>query len=185
MGMFDTVLVKDSLIENLIDPKLVPFFRGNCCDEDGYYSFQTKDLDNFLNTYIIKDDRKVYLKSYLKEEEIINEDIKFEPVTAYVHFYDCFDTETHNIFYTFKAHIVEGVVDSISVHSIEQYCLVEVNKRNEEMRRKFALRDKTWEMRLFRFLQDIEYSKFMRFFRSKYYAFREYLRKSADKKCDL
>jgi hypothetical protein len=185
MGMFDTILVKASLMEHIINPDYLSSFKESCLHENGYYSFQTKDLDNFLNTYYFEDDRKVYLRRYSYSEEEFDSNVTFERVTAYVHFYDSFQTETHHIFYTFKAHLVEGEIKSINVHCIEQDCLFEMNEKAEEHKRKYAFMESTWEMKLFRLLQYIEYNRFGYSIRRKYENFKTYLRESAEKKSEL
>ena len=49
--MFDTVLVKDQLIKPLVDKDIFEALQKDV--EDGFFSFQTKDLENFLFCYKI------------------------------------------------------------------------------------------------------------------------------------
>jgi hypothetical protein len=77
MGMFDSVYVAKSLIDNLIkdtDVLLESF--------EGYYDFQTKDLDNFLTAFYIENDGSfVWEKREYKEREVKeNDPIRYAPL---------------------------------------------------------------------------------------------------------
>ena len=49
MGMFDTVLVAKNLLDEVIKDSDIILEASS----DGYYDFQTKDLDNFLTTFFL------------------------------------------------------------------------------------------------------------------------------------
>jgi hypothetical protein len=62
MGMFDTVLVKDKLIKPLVDKDIFEAIQRDI--EDGFLSFQTKDLENCLSCYKIDEDKKLMEQRY-------------------------------------------------------------------------------------------------------------------------
>ena len=183
MGMFDTIVIKKSLLENVIPEEFKPFLEG--CS-DGYLDFQTKDLDNFLNYYYLEEDLQLYCKKYIYGEERMSEKEKIN-VTQYISYYDLFETKTERIFLTIKCHLVDGILHESVIESIERTNLEEEAiewKKNKEMR---ARQEAQWEMKLFRFLQNFEWRWHRLTYKlnNKYNKFKTYLRETAEKKAQL
>lgn len=159
MGMFDTVHVAKSLIDDLIkDDKGI-----NLMSEDGYYLFQTKDLDNLMfDFYIELDGSFFFQKRYHKwvppdesrdnfnfghMEEYKEPEMILDNRSVYVHFYDGCKSETDSIFITFKAHLNNGKLQSpISIHEITKTSLKELELSKAEFDLKWAMirADKRW-----------------------------------------
>jgi hypothetical protein len=135
MGMFDTINVNISLIREAIKDQDINFEPY-----EGYCDFQTKDLDNLMSVFFIESDGSFFLQK-LHQEYIppVETDIKKgrynfgewkeiappekieDTRTAYIDFYDFFNTQTERIFVTFTAHVKCGkLVEPISVKSIER-----------------------------------------------------------------
>jgi hypothetical protein len=180
MGMFDTIFIKKSLLENVIPEEFKPFLEG--CS-DGYLDFQTKDLDNFLNYYYIEEDLQLYCKRYKYDEECLSEKEKIN-VTQYITYYDLFETKTERIFLTIKSHVVDGILYGSEIESIERTNLEEEAIRLKQQREQWAKQEAQWEMKLFRFLQTCEW-KWHRFtynLDNRYNKFKTYLSETAKKK---
>jgi len=133
--MFDGVYVAKSLIDEVLkdtDIKMESF--------EGYYDFQTKDLDNVMCSFYIEADGS-FCWEKLNQEYIpptkgkekkgrwnigemreISPPEKIEDTrTAYIEFYDSFVSEIERIFITFKAHVKCGKLqEPISILSIER-----------------------------------------------------------------
>jgi hypothetical protein len=180
MGMFDTIFIKKSLLENVIPEEFEPFL-GGC--SNGYLDFQTKDLDNFLNYYYIEEDLQLYCKRYKYDEECLSEKEKIN-VTQYISYYDFFETKTERIFLTIKSHVVDGVLYGSEIESIERTNLEEEAIELKKSRERHAKREALWEMKLFRFLQTCEWkwSRLTYRLSNKYHKFKNYLREAAEKK---
>jgi hypothetical protein len=188
MGMFDTIVVKQKLIDPLIENEKDIKDALKEAIEDDYYYFQTKDLLNFLHYYFIDEDQKLYVQRSTIEAD---EDSKFgikeivkpkefcSDVTQYIEFYDHLgNVGEYSVFITFKAHVVDGEVKSIVLHDIEKTSIA-------KQRKHLILREKieaTWEVKLYRLLSDIEYSKPITFIASKYRKFKDSLWKRAEKR---
>lgn len=186
MGMFDTIVIKKSLLENVIPEEFKPFLEG--CS-DGYLDFQTKDLDNFLHHYYIEDDLQLYIKEnyYDNEGMIRSDDKKKVNATQYISYYDLFETKTERIFLTIKSHLVDGILQESVIESIERTNLEQEAlewKKNKEMRDR---QEAQWEMKLFRFLQTCEWKWHRLTYKldSRYNKFKTYLRETAEKKAIL
>jgi hypothetical protein len=201
MGMFDNFLVHKSIIDPLLKD------QGNLCEflekhserfsefegERAYYYFQTKDLENALFSYYVKEDKFLYLEKggYLhaawklpfeKEEQKQEKQpvqILRENLTTSVYFYDYFETDKDSVELEFKAIFIDGKLDSIFVEKLEKESLEIVEARNKKNQENWAKIEATWEMKVFRFLQNIEF-KLYRF--SRFYGkLKEKLRKQAYK----
>ena len=146
MGMFDTIYVKQSLIDPLIDNEIKSALQKGI-EGDTYY-FQTKDLENFLFCYSIKEDLKLYVEKHVFEQD---ETAKFgikstiqkqefcNTITQYIEFYDALgNVGDSNIFITFKAHVINGVVQSIVVHDIEKTPLDKLREQGEKREIRWA-----------------------------------------------
>lgn len=172
MSMFDSIIVSQSLIDKLIegtDIKLVPL--------KGYYSFQTKDLDNCLtNFYIEADGSFTWEKqdyAYEKEEADLAEvmsQFKFTPRpigdpemitdtrTAYIDFYDFCANDKERLFVTFTAHVKNGkLVEPLVLKSIERTNLEEERIRTNKTREQWQKTQDTWEWKLASFIFEIRW----------------------------
>ena len=177
MGMYDSLLVARSLIEKVVegtDIVLEPF--------DGYYNFQTKDLDNFLTTFFIQADgsfvwekreytyvepeftstRKWNYGASLKEvsEPVLIEDTR----TAYIEFYDSFATEEERLFVTFKAHVKNGkLAEPITLLRVERSNLKKEAEAFKKAREKWNKTEATWQWQIATFISNCRW-KVQRFF---------------------
>lgn len=188
--MFDTVLVKDKLIKPLVDKDIFEAIQQDI--EDGFLSFQTKDLENCLFCYKIDEDKKLMEQRYGFEDETERFGGKtdfqkptHDTRTAYIEFYDALgQVGEDNIFITFKAHVVKGEVQDISVLEIERTNIKEMQENSKKIQERWAKIRSTPEWRLWNFLNDIEW-KINRFFypiSRKYCSFKIFLREKAESK---
>lgn len=159
--MYDSILVAQSLIEKAIegtDIILHPF--------NGFCDFQTKDLDNDLTTFFIQADGSFVWekREYKYKEPDSNSDRKWnfgtletvgepEMVTdtrsAYISFYDFYNTEEERVFVTFKAHVSKGkLVEPITIENIERTNLNEEAEKNKKAREQWNKAKETWEWQL-------------------------------------
>ena len=183
MGMFDTIVIKKSLLENVIPEEFKPFLEG--CS-DGYLDFQTKDLDNFLNYYYIDEDLQLYCKKYMYGEERMSEKEKIN-VTQYITYYDLFETKTERVFLSIKCHLVDGILQESSLESVERTNLEEEAIQLKKQREQWAKQEAQWEMKLFRFLQTCEWKWHRLTYKldNSYNKFKTYLSETAKKKAQL
>ena len=182
MGMFDTIIIKKSLLENVIPEEYLSYID----DTDGYFDFQTKDLDNFLHNYYIEEDLQLYCKRYNYAEEKLSSKEKVN-VTQYISYYDLFTTKTERIFLTIKSHIIDGILQESVIESIEKTNLEQEAIEWQKIQKKRAREEAQWEMKLFRFLQTCEW-KWHRFtykLTKRYNEFKTYLKESAERKSEL
>ena len=189
--MFDTVLVKDQLIKPLVDKDIFEALQKDV--EDGFLSFQTKDLENCLFCYKIDEDKKLMEQRYgfiEDETEPLGGRTDFQKPThdtrtTYIEFYDALgEVGEDSIFITFKAHIVKGEVQDISVLQIERTNIKEQQEATKKIQERWAKIRSTPEWRLWDFINNIEW-KINRFFypvSRKYSSFKIYLRQKAESK---
>ena len=189
--MFDTVLVKDQLIKPLVDKDIFEALQKDV--EDGFLSFQTKDLENCLFCYKIDEDKKLMEQRYgfiEDETEPLGGRTDFQKPThdtrtTYIEFYDALgEVGEDSIFITFKAHIVKGEVQDISVLQIERTNIKEQQEATKKIQERWAKIRSTLEWRLWHFINNIEW-KINRFFypvSRKYSSFKIYLRQKAESK---
>ena len=182
--MFDTVLVKDLLIKPLVDKDIFEAIQKDV--EDGFLSFQTKDLENCLFCYKIDEDKKLMEQRYgFIEEETDFQKPTHDTRTTYIEFYDALgQVGEDSIFITFKAHIVKGEVQDISVLQIERTNIKEMEENGKKIQERWAKIRSTPEWRLWHFINNIEW-KINRFFypvSRKYSSFKIYLRQKAESK---
>lgn len=161
MGMFDTVLVHESLLRGLFNKEANnKDVLDALQDQDGYCDFQTKDLENALFTYKLKEDAKLYLEraSWFKDEEKISE-LKetLTHITSYVEFYTYFNTTKERIHLNLNMHIVEGKLQEMHIDTVKREDLEIVELRAKKARLFWELRETFWEMKAFRLLQRIEW----------------------------
>ena len=182
--MFDTVLVKDKLIKPLVDKDIFEAIQQDI--EDGFLSFQTKDLENCLFCYKIDEDKKLMEQRYgFIEDETDLQKPTHDTRTTYIEFYDALGrVGEDSIFITFKAHIVKGEVQDISVLQIERTNIKEQQEATKKIQERWAKIRSTPEWRLWDFINNIEW-KINRFFypvSRKYSSFKIYLRQKAESK---
>lgn len=175
--MYDSLLVAESLLSELIKNNNIGLKSFN-----GYYDFQTKDLDNFLTTFFIQEDESfVWEKreyTYVEPEFTSTKKWRFggtlkqvgEPEliedtrTAYIEFYDVYTTEEERCFVTFKAHVKNGkLVEPISLVSIERTDLKKEAEETKKIREQWAKTEDTWQWQLAMFISDTRW-KVYRFF---------------------
>lgn len=156
--MFDTIFVAQNLIEDLIkDTDLtLEYFEG-------YYNFQTKDLDNcLLDFYIEKDGSFKWQKheygviepDHTKGNPWYNNGLEHtgkselldDTRTAYFNFYDFFITDTERVSITFTAHIKNGkLAEPLVINKIERVNLKDEQKANEKIKEQWTKTQSTWE----------------------------------------
>ncbi len=172
--MFDSVYVAKSLIDNLIkdtDVLLESF--------EGYYDFQTKDLDNFLTAFYIENDGSfVWEKREYKEREVKeNDPIRYAPLelvgepqkiedtrTAYIDFYDVYSTEEERVFVTFTAHVKNGkLAEPIFIKSVERTNLKEEQEKFKPQQERWDKVKSSWEWIVASFISESKW-KISRFF---------------------
>ena len=174
--MFDCIYVKQSLIDPLIDNEIKSALQKGI--EGDTYDFQTKDLENFLFCYSIKEDYKLYVEKHVIEQDetarfgikrTIQEEEFCNTITQYIEFYDALgDVGDNKIFITFKAHVINGVIQSIVVHDIEKTPLDKLREegKKNEIRWAKIRADKDFKLAdsISRFIWKIEkfYNKIMR-----------------------
>ena len=156
--MYDSILVAQSLIEKAVqgtDIILHPF--------NGYCDFQTKDLDNSLTTFFIQADgsfvwekREYTYKepeftsnrkwNYGSLETVGEPEIVVDTRSAYISFYDFYNTTEERLFVTFKAHVKNGkLVEPITIESIERTNLKEEAEKTKKIREQWNKTEDTWE----------------------------------------
>jgi hypothetical protein len=186
MGMFDTILVDKSIIETIVDKEYTKYMESN----EGYYSFQTKDLENFMWNYYIKHDYKLYEKKWgfdgdnetsfeLVEPQFVN-------TTQYISFYDAFDTDKEHVFLTIRAKVIDGIVVETNIESIDAQNLEAIAVRNKQFAILRERQEAQWEMKLFRFLQTCEWKWHRMSYKlvKKYNNLKTYLRETAENKAN-
>jgi hypothetical protein len=167
MGMFDSLFVEPSLIDELV--KDHQFYKT----DEGYYSFQTKDLDNALNNYYLEKDGTLFYER--QEYELVEEADRLKPfsplfnpvgdpvkentnVSCYIQFYDFYTTEDERLFYTFKAHIQNGkLVKPILIHEIEITDLKKEKQELEKQKKIWAIQESTWQFKVSKFIFDVKW----------------------------
>lgn len=170
MGMFDSIFVEQTVIEEII--------KGNglaleCFD--GYYSFQTKDLDKCLTDfYIERDGHFKWIKHEYEPVESYNADSKpwiknglvptnksekiNDTRTAYFNFYDFFVTDEERVFVTFTAHVKNGkLAEPIVLKEVEHTNLKEEYEAGKKSREQWLKTQATWEWQLAIFIFEMRW----------------------------
>jgi hypothetical protein len=176
MGMFDTVLVAESLITEAIKDVDIDLQSS-----EGYFDFQTKDLDNSLALFYIQSDGSFIDKRQKYKHVEPDPDSKrewnfgsMEPDgppemvvdtrTAYINFYDFYTSDKERIFITFTAHVKNGKLqEPILIKEIERSNLEDEaikNKKNQELWNQVRA---TWEWKAAHFLSEAKW-KIKKFF---------------------
>lgn len=206
MGMFDSVYVQKSILDPLIQDqedikKHLEICYLNDDENQPFYYFQTKDLENLLYSYYLKDGQlllqketflhkewRVQFKDQLEKIEEqklpqVEPELYKESITSCISFYDYFNTETDAISLEFKCVIVDGNLDSIFLEKLERESLEAINLRHKKLREEHEKLEATWEMKLYNFLQKIEWT--LQKYTRGYYKFKEKLRKQAYKSANV
>jgi len=166
--MYDNFYVAKSLIEKAIEgTDIVPEFFN------GYFSFQTKDLDNSLTNFYIKEDGSFsWEKQEYKYKESAPDSNKkwnfgfletvgkpeliLDQRNAYIDFYDFYHTNEERIFVTFTAHVKDGkLAEEIKLKSAERTNLEEESIRYKKQREEWNRITSTWQWRLATFSFDL------------------------------
>ena len=168
MGMFDTILVRESLILPLIDDDIKAVWKP----VDGYFNFQTKDLDCSLDLYYIEENRYLYrdvvtYKEAAKPlarpwqapfEEVSRTKKEAGDVTCYVTFYDSVGTVGEDdVFVTFQAHIDGGVMLGLCLLEISRDNLKQREERCKKIQKHWDNVKSTREWKLYDFLNNLEW----------------------------
>lgn len=187
--MFDTILIHENHLKTFFNAD-----QGNESDlkylvsSDGYCEFQTKDLENALCTFKLKEDNKLYLHKYLwvkidpadKEPED-----KTTNITSYVEFYTYFNTDKDKIYLSLNMHLVDGNLHEMNLSALERESLESVELRAKKARLFWETRETFWEMKMFRFIQNLEW-KISKIWRNlagnRYYLFKKWLSDRAEEK---
>jgi hypothetical protein len=152
MGMFDSIVIPKSRLLG-IDEKINKYLSL----EDEEVCFQTKDFDQTLSTYYIKDDSLIrenreyewvddkdhFLKGYMKT--ISTEMVPYDITTTIV-CYDYSQTETLDFSVDFKIVFIHGKVKEISLERYEEKDAaprIEREKKWEEKHKKQIAFSKT------------------------------------------
>lgn len=206
MGLFDNFYVNKSEITKLIsDQKDILDYLNQESDEN-YFYFQTKSLENALFSYYLEEDGKLFLDKYHpddgyqfpvdfnlsdleKRAEYINSKRKkvFDNYTGEIEFYDYFDTEEHQVALEFKFIVIDGTLSESRVIKLERVPLEDIKKRDKLFEEERNRVEATFEMKLFRFLQNVEWkiNRWKHPFSWRYFKFKEYLRKRAGEKANI
>lgn len=170
MGMFDTVRVHISILRNLIPDELDILDYLKAWDDSWeceYFSFQTKSLDNFLDVYTLKEDKCLYKIrcQYMDDDPAYESSEVKTDTTAVIDFYDYFKTENHFISLEIQMTVVDGQLSEMHVTKLDKEP-IEINKlKHKYARLQYEYKESTWEMKVYRFLQKIEW-KMWRLFRN-------------------
>ena len=148
--MFDSILVAKSLLDDLVKEHNLLLEQS-----EGYYDFQTKDLDNSLTTFYIQADGSFVWKKQEYKWFEADKNKKFpnnlpysEPVgepefipyknPSYIEFYDLYTTEEDRFFVTFIAHVNDGkLVEPIKLKEIEKTNLKEEAEKHKPYHEKW------------------------------------------------
>lgn len=172
--MFDTFYVAQSLIEKAIEGTDVVLEPS-----DGYCSFQTKDLDNCLLSFYIREDNSFVVEK--QEYEYTKSNIPFDisektywsntslqvtPVgepqmitdnrSCYIDFYDFYYTEQERVFVTFTAHVKDGrLIEAIKLKEVDKTNLEEEAIRTKKQKTEWDKITSSWQWRLATHLYDV------------------------------
>lgn len=174
--MYDTIFVAKALIDQALADEEI-----NIETFEGYYDFQTKDLDSFLSSFYIEEDGSFLYKEqkYKHVSPDPSSDKKWnfghlvpdgpskmieDTRTSYIEFYDLCSTETERIFVTFTAHVKGGrLAEPIILKSVERTNLAEEREKHKIIQRQRDRVMSTWQWKLASFISSARW-KTQRFF---------------------
>jgi len=197
--MYDSLLISQSLIDKLIEGSNITLEPFN-----GYYNFQTKDLDNSLTNFFIEADgsfawEKQEYQYKEVERDLIDERsllrLAQEPVgdpqmipdtrTTYIDFYDLCVNDKDRLFVTFTAHVKNGkLAEPIILKSVERTNLEEERASTKKSREQWLKTQDTWEWKLATFIFECKWrvEKLFRPFKNKLNTIEQKLREQAKAK---
>ncbi len=170
MGLYDTILVAESLLSALCRENNITIKSYN-----GYYDFQTKDLDNILTIFHIESDGSFnWLKQeceYVEPDKDSKEKWKFgrmvplgppekieDTRSTYIDFYDFYNTEEDRCFVTFTAHVKNGKLsEPIILKSIERTNLKDEDEKHKKSREQWSKVQATWQWKLATFISNTQW----------------------------
>jgi hypothetical protein len=165
MPMFDNLYVAQSLIEKAIEG--TDIVLKPC---EGYYDFQTKDLDNSLTSFYIKEDGYFFWEkieyewvepdpssdkkwNFGYQKQIGDPELTEDKRSSYIDFYDFFYTEKERVFVTFTAHVKNGkLAEEIKIKNIERDDLEEEAIKHKKNRAEWNIICSRWEWKLATFI---------------------------------
>jgi hypothetical protein len=199
MGMFDSLHVSHALIRKAIEEANADVLFDEFDEFDGYCIFQTKDLDNSLTNFYIREDGFFCWE----KQEYIHEEINrpwsplkpigapeyvADPRTTYIDFYDFYQTDTERVFVTFTAHVKKGkLVEPIAIKSVEKTNLEEEAIQHKKSREEWNKVTSTWQWKLATFIHDWRFrvQRSLYSLTNKFDLLDSYLRKQAKKGTSL
>jgi hypothetical protein len=120
MGLYDTIISQYPIPEVVIEGKIVSFES---------LEFQTKDLNNMLDSYLINiDGELVYLENNWTKKEPISKEYKNTNFHGILNFYKSYVTESDNLYMIdFFAKFTDGFIVNITpnVQSMPKRVIVE------------------------------------------------------------
>ena len=120
MGLYDTIISQYPIPEVVIEGKIVSFES---------LEFQTKDLNNMLDSYLINiDGELVYLENKWTKKEPISKEYKNTNFHGILNFYKSYVTESDNLYMIdFFAKFTDGFIVNITpnVQSMPKRVIVE------------------------------------------------------------
>lgn len=132
MGMFDYLK-----IENEIKIPASKEFKSLNIDLNSL-EFQTKDLDNCLDEYVIKNNKKLYLKSIDRSKAVVrNKLIKYHGI---INFGTVYSTDTINYFLDYQAKFTDGLLINIKLKKCELMTRQSREKQNKLLENKISNR---------------------------------------------
>ena len=175
MGMFDTVLVHKSLLAQAIEGTDINLEVGS----DGYYDFQTKDLENSLTTFFLREDGSFVWEKreykYVEPDtdsdrkwghmELVGEpEILIDTRSAYITFYDFYNTNTERVWVEFTAHVKDGkLAEPIKLVAQERTNLEQEAIRHKIQNQKWEKVRSSWQWQLATVIFEVPY-KLRKFF---------------------
>lgn len=170
--MFDSVFVAEELLKSALATASI---KMELEIVDGYYSFQTKDLDNCLTNFYLKENNCFYWEKqeyvYCDPNTSDSSTKKWsfaEPVgdpqyvpdtrTAYFDFYDFYYTDQERIFVTFTAHVKAGkLAEPITIKELEITNLEEEAIKHKKAREEWNKVTSAWQWKLATFIHDARF----------------------------
>lgn len=156
--MFDSTFVAKELLDPVIAGATTKLELEVV---NGYYSFQTKDLDNCLTNFYIREDgsfcweKQEYTHSvsgdraWSSAEPVGDPEYIVDTRTAYLDFYDFFHTDHERVYVTFTAHVKKGkLAEPIKIKDIEITNLEEEAIKHKKAREEWNKVTSTWQWRL-------------------------------------
>lgn len=182
MGMFDSVIVARKVLQEIMPENL----REPLVDSKGYYAFQTKDLDNYLENYYIEEDHKVYKVTYSYDNPDQPPTNRFlEKLTQRIEFYTYEqDVNGENVWLSFECVIINGEVIEINLKEDTRQSTAEIEAGLQANRERWEKIQATVEWQIYHFLSEAEwfFKRLLRPLLERYSTLKNYLREKAEEK---